>query len=195
MSNVVTLSDSAAHAKAVKARLWNAPGGRDSPEIDVISEPEKRRRLQAQADAFQDARRAQRDFERAKAAGELLLHALEERAHAKAIARAIMEEEEPQKPPPSILDILRAVARYTKVPSVDIQSARRTLNVVRPRQIVMYLAKELTLSSLPQIGRRLGNRDHTTVLHGHRKIKWLIEDGDTELSADIDNIKWELGIR
>jgi chromosomal replication initiation ATPase DnaA len=193
MSNVVTLSDSTAHARAVKARLWNPTGGRASSEIDVISDPEKRRRLQAQADSFLEARNAQQDFERAKAAGELLLKALQERAHVLAIARQIAEEEPP--PPPTILDVLRAVARYTGIPSLDIQSARLTQNVVRPRQIAMYLARELTLYSLPAIGRRLGGRDHTTILHGHRKIKRLIEGGDVRLAADVDNIKWELGIR
>lgn len=67
-------------------------------------------------------------------------------------------------------DILRIVAKHYGVSRSDLLSARRTANVVRPRQIAMYLAKTLTLRSLPEIGRRFGGRDHTTVLHAVRKI-------------------------
>jgi chromosomal replication initiator protein len=67
-------------------------------------------------------------------------------------------------------DILRIVAKHYGVTRADLLSSRRTANVVRPRQIAMYLAKTLTLRSLPEIGRRFGGRDHTTVLHAVRKI-------------------------
>jgi chromosomal replication initiator protein len=67
-------------------------------------------------------------------------------------------------------------------------SSRRTANVVRPRQIAMYLAKTLTLRSLPEIGRRFGGRDHTTVLHAVRKIETLA-DGDKALSEEIEILK------
>ena len=72
-----------------------------------------------------------------------------------------------------IEDIQRAVARHYNVSRADMLSSRRTANVVRPRQIAMYLAKTLTLRSLPEIGRRFGGRDHTTVLHAVRKIENL----------------------
>jgi chromosomal replication initiator protein len=73
----------------------------------------------------------------------------------------------------------------------DLLSARRTANVVRPRQIAMYLAKTLTLRSLPEIGRRFGGRDHTTVLHAVRKIESLIGN-DTTLAAEIEVLKGQL---
>jgi chromosomal replication initiator protein len=60
--------------------------------------------------------------------------------------------------------------------------------VVRPRQIAMYLAKSLTLRSLPEIGRRFGGRDHTTVLHAVRKIEGMVGK-DTELAGEIDHLK------
>jgi chromosomal replication initiator protein len=75
------------------------------------------------------------------------------------------------------------VARHYNVSRTDICSARRTANVVRPRQVAMYLAKTLTLRSLPEIGRRFGGRDHTTVLHAVRKIAALIPK-DAELAAE-----------
>ena len=70
----------------------------------------------------------------------------------------------------------------------DLLSSRRTANVVRPRQIAMYLAKMLTPRSLPEIGRRFGGRDHTTVLHAVRKIEALV-DGDKALAEEIELLK------
>ena len=67
-------------------------------------------------------------------------------------------------------------------------SSRRTANVVRPRQIAMYLAKTLTLRSLPEIGRRFGGRDHTTVLHAVRKIEGLVGN-DAVLAEEVEILK------
>ena len=81
-------------------------------------------------------------------------------------------------------DILRVVSKHYGVSRADLLSSRRTANVVRPRQIAMYLAKTLTLRSLPEIGRRFGGRDHTTVIHAVRQIEKLRAQ-DAELDADI----------
>lgn len=75
----------------------------------------------------------------------------------------------------SVERIQQAVAEHFGVERSDILSARRTREVVRPRQVAMYLSKKLTLKSLPELGRRFGGRDHTTVLHGARKIERLIK--------------------
>ena len=72
-----------------------------------------------------------------------------------------------------IEDIQKLVANHYHVSRADLLSARRTATVVLPRQIAMYLSKSLTLRSLPEIGRRFGGRDHTTVLHAVRKIEAL----------------------
>ena len=87
-----------------------------------------------------------------------------------------------------IEDIQRICAKHYNVSRQDLLSSRRTRNVVMPRQIAMYLAKSLTLRSLPEIGRRFGGRDHTTVLHAVRKIEDLV-GSDGQLSADIELIK------
>jgi len=63
--------------------------------------------------------------------------------------------------------------------------------VVRPRQVAMYLAKTLTLRSLPEIGRRFGGRDHTTVLHAVRKIENLVGT-DSALAEEIELLKRQL---
>ena len=63
--------------------------------------------------------------------------------------------------------------------------------MVRPRQVAMYLAKTLTLRSLPEIGRRFGGRDHTTVLHAVRKIEGLVGN-DMALAEEIEILKRQL---
>ena len=90
-----------------------------------------------------------------------------------------------------IEDIQRIVARQYNVSRSDLLSSRRTANVVRPRQVAMYLAKILTLRSLPEIGRRFGGRDHTTVLHAVRKIEALTGN-DTALAEEIEALKRQL---
>jgi chromosomal replication initiator protein len=90
-----------------------------------------------------------------------------------------------------IEDIQRIVARQYNVSRADLLSSRRTANVVRPRQVAMYLAKVLTLRSLPEIGRRFGGRDHTTVLHAVRKIETLAGN-DTTFAEEIESLKRQL---
>jgi chromosomal replication initiator protein len=87
-----------------------------------------------------------------------------------------------------IEDILKIVSRHFKVPRNDLLSSRRSRDVVRPRQIAMYLAKALTSRSLPEIGRRFGGRDHTTVLHSVRKVEQLMKD-DGDLQQEIELLK------
>ena len=85
---------------------------------------------------------------------------------------------------PSVQEIAKEVSRHFKISLTDLLSERRTKDVVRPRQVAMYLAKKLTLRSLPDIARKLGGRDHTTILHGIRKITALMPD-DPDLSSHI----------
>ena len=87
-----------------------------------------------------------------------------------------------------IEDIQRVVAKHYNVSRQELVSNRRTRVIVKPRQIAMYLAKSLTPRSFPEIGRRFGGRDHTTVLHAVRKIEDLIS-GDTKLSHEIELLK------
>ncbi|MFD0916775.1 chromosomal replication initiator protein DnaA [Pseudahrensia aquimaris] len=87
-----------------------------------------------------------------------------------------------------IEDIQKVVARHYHVSKNDLLSNRRTRVIVRPRQIAMYLAKILTPRSLPEIGRRFGGRDHTTVLHAVRKIEKLLES-DHMLAQEIELLK------
>src|SRR5690348_15825661 len=74
---------------------------------------------------------------------------------------------------PTMAAILDAVAEETGIGPVELKGLARSRHIARPRQIAMWLARQLTLHSLPEIGRALGSRDHTTVLHGIRKIDEL----------------------
>lgn len=85
---------------------------------------------------------------------------------------------------PRIEQVQSAVCERYGVTMVDLSSVRRTANIVLPRQVAMYLCRELTLRSLPEIGRRFGMRDHTTVLHATRKIHSL-RSTDEKLDADL----------
>jgi chromosomal replication initiator protein len=87
-----------------------------------------------------------------------------------------------------IEDIQKLVASHYSVSRADILSSRRTAAVVKPRQVAMFLAKMLTLRSLPEIGRRFGGRDHTTVLHAVRKIEGLLQT-DTILREELELLK------
>ncbi len=103
--------------------------------------------------------------------------------------RDLIRPQEPKRV--KIEDIQRVVARQYNVSRSDLLSSRRTANVVRPRQVAMYLAKTLTLRSLPEIGRRFGGRDHTTVLHAVRKIEGLVGN-DVALAEEIELLKRQL---
>lgn len=72
-----------------------------------------------------------------------------------------------------IADIQREVADFFDVAEIEMVSARRSRSVARPRQVAMCLARDLTPKSLPDIGRRFGGRDHTTVIHAIRTVEHL----------------------
>lgn len=91
----------------------------------------------------------------------------------------------------TIVEIQKTVARHYGVRHADMLSARRHAADVMPRQIAMYLAKQLTPKSLPEIGRRFGGRDHTTVLHAVRKIEALMKT-DKELEKTIEFLRLQI---
>jgi chromosomal replication initiator protein len=85
----------------------------------------------------------------------------------------------------SIEDIQRKTAEFYKLDVKDFHSPQRARRVARPRQVAMYLSRKLTTRSLPEIGRRFGGRDHTTVLHACRRIEALIGD-DAMFRQEVD---------
>jgi len=88
----------------------------------------------------------------------------------------------------SIEEIQKRVAEYFNIRVADMHSARRARQVARPRQVAMYLSKQLTTRSLPEIGRKFGGRDHTTVMHAVKKIEEL-RASDTSFAEDIELLR------
>jgi chromosomal replication initiator protein len=88
----------------------------------------------------------------------------------------------------TIEEIQKQVAMHFNIRVSDMHSARRARSVARPRQVAMYLAKQLTSRSLPEIGRKFGNRDHTTVMHGVRKVEELIAT-DSNFGEDVELLR------
>ncbi len=82
-------------------------------------------------------------------------------------------------------EIQKRVAEHFKIRISDMSSARRSRAVARPRQVAMYLSKQLTSRSLPEIGRAFGGRDHTTVMHAVRKVEELVKL-DTAFAEDVE---------
>jgi chromosomal replication initiator protein len=88
----------------------------------------------------------------------------------------------------TIDEIIRKVADHYNLRMSDLLSARRARQVARPRQVAMFLAKTLTSRSLPDIGRRFGGRDHTTVIHAVRKIEEL-RATDSQIAEDVELLR------
>ncbi len=85
----------------------------------------------------------------------------------------------------NVEDIQRAVAGHYNIKVSDMHSARRSVAVARPRQIAMYLSKQLTSKSLPEIGRKFGGKDHTTVMHAIKRVEEL-SGKDHEIREDLE---------
>ena len=88
----------------------------------------------------------------------------------------------------TIEEIQKRVAEHYNIRLTDMSSARRARAVARPRQVAMYLAKQLTSRSLPEIGRKFGNRDHTTVMHACSRVAELMQR-DAAFAEDVELLR------
>jgi hypothetical protein len=95
-----------------------------------------------------------------------------------------VEKSDPEIKAPRVRFIIEHVAAFYGISMLEMISDRRETRIVKPRQVAMYLARRLTARSLPEIGRQLGGKDHTTVIHGSRKIAADLETSDA-LASDI----------
>ena len=91
----------------------------------------------------------------------------------------------------TIQDIQKVVGQYYSVRIEDFSAKKRTKSIAYPRQIAMYLSRELTDFSLPKIGEEFGGRDHTTVIHAHEKIANDIK-ADPTFKQEIENLEKEI---
>jgi chromosomal replication initiator protein len=88
----------------------------------------------------------------------------------------------------TIEEIIRKVADHYNLRMTDLISARRARVIARPRQVAMFLSKMLTSKSLPEIGRRFGGRDHTTVIHAVKKIEELRQI-DNQIDEEVEILR------
>ncbi len=91
----------------------------------------------------------------------------------------------------TIDEIQRCVAEHYDIKLSDLLSPRRARSIARPRQIAMFLSKDLTDKSLPEIGRKFGNRDHTTIMHGVKRVIQLCKD-DSSTREDVEMLRRRL---
>ena len=187
------MSDTQSSAAELRRRLFNPPNGRHSDEIEVIPRYQVQRQQMASASLHQARAAHERKLlmeARQRRAGELL-----KEYQFKLTAWILGESDEPAVPAvPKLLfeQILIAVSKFYDIPRIHIISQRKTADLVKPRQAAMYLGREMTELSLPMIASRLGGRDHTTVLHGHRKVEAALAAGDEVLAGEIAAIRRSL---
>ena len=91
----------------------------------------------------------------------------------------------------TVEEIQRKVSDHYNIRLSDLIGPKRVRTFARPRQVAMYLAKTMTSRSLPEIGRRFGGRDHTTVMHGVRKIEELKQQ-DSQIADDLELLRRSL---
>lgn len=173
--------------RELQRRRLNPPNGNLSTELDIVSEPIRRQQRFA---AIEQARQAERELRE-----EIIQAALKaqwERAARAKLAQSpshsLTTDDLKIKRRIMFREIVLAVSEFYNVSVLDILSPRRQARVVKPRQIICYLAKELTTLSLPQIGNHMAGRDHTTVLHAVRKVTgWVM--ADRELNDEIEYVR------
>lgn len=166
----------------IRRRLFNPVNGRVSTELDIIAEPLARKLRTEQAVRSEAQRREARI---AELTGLIMTYSAELK---KLRSEAFPGQLTDANAPPTLTQILSTVSDFYFVPIIHILSKRHTKCTVLPRHVTMFLAHQLTLLSSPEIGRRMGGRDHTTVLHAIKKITDRAAR-DVELAGEIAEIK------
>jgi len=109
------------------------------------------------------------------------------------VVKEVLKEQEQEESKKITIDqIQKVVCKYFNISLSDLKNKRRLKNIIAPRQVAMYLSRELTESSFPEIGGKFGGKDHTTILHAYDKIKKeIITNKNTKQVVDIilDNLK------
>jgi hypothetical protein len=199
------MSSTQVAARERRQRLWNPAGGRRSSELEIVPQHAFRRRLlivveneQPEGSEMPVIPEDERRKLYTQAFSECLTIMREALGDAgiiiakEVLALAERANAEPPMPKPiRIVDVLRAVSAFYSIPINDVLSSRKSAPLVRARQVTMYLARKLTLNSLSEIGRRIGQRDHTTVHHGIERLEYLMETDD-QLEADVEHIRTTL---
>jgi chromosomal replication initiation ATPase DnaA len=202
---------------AIRRRLFNPPGGRASSELDVLAEPVARRLRADQEAAEREAgekRRRQQVIDRQIVAAlvreeteadevrsreqrinELVDRIRQSETELKTLcAESLRDQPRDFSFQGKFSQVLDVVSKFYSIHTIHIISQQRSAKICRPRHVVMWLAYHVTGMSLAQIGRRIGGRDHTTILSGIRKIQRQIDAGEARTLVEISDIKKRLGV-
>lgn len=179
-ANVAELQRQQAEHKARRARLWGAPPAPARPRIRAVRWAEE-----------PSAHVAAWEMRHGPVLGQDARHHLLAWEFYEQFGFApIAEDEAPSVHSlTTVASVIWASCRHFGVSKVDLVSHRRHAIAVRARQVAMYVAKTTSLRSLPEIGRRIGGRDHSTVLHAVRKIQALIDNSDARTIADVAAVR------
>lgn len=183
-------SDVRENPAALRRRLFNPVGGHNSTELEIVAKPVAERMNFDNSASL----RAKAVYERELVEKARLRRAAElVQGFQIRLSKWVLEGGTEPEPPaiPKILfeQILIAVGKFYVVPRIQIVSHRRKAKIVRPRHVAMYLGREMTELSFPQIGVRLGGRDHTTCFYGAQKISGMLAAGDYALAGEIAVIR------
>lgn len=186
------------HAREVRSRLWHPLNGRESSEREIISTAEMRRRALAEVAREAASKRAADEASRTAA------FAAECEARRHELCAAFVEAHQRtgfryQRADngvviPTFDHIARTVCQFYGESKTHVFSHQRSVNYVRARHVIGYICTEFTGLTLPGIGRLLGGRDHTTILSGNKKMRRRLAEGDEKLTADIAEIKRQIGL-
>lgn len=207
----MSLLESRTSAREIRRRLFNPPNGHESSELEILNESARRReklltpvhKVQDEAVEMASLSEEERRQLYTQAFAECLTIMREALGDAGLIIarELIAQSDDPEKfkdgeliKPVRIVDVIRAVCAFYSIPVSELLADRRSGPMVRARHIAMYICRKTSLKSFPEIGRRLGNRDHSTVIHGVAKIEDLLLT-DEELRDEIESIKRSLGLR
>jgi chromosomal replication initiation ATPase DnaA len=177
------------------ARLWSPPNGRNSSELDIVSSAaHSARKIRGRTEEIaQDHARKIAKIERSWRAQQAVKRAL---IHLNSHKLDLLNPpliDGTTTWPLTVRDICRACCHHFDVNMLDFLSPRRHKAIVRARMVAMWLARKHTRRSMPEIGRTMGGRDHTTILHGIRRIDELLPN-DERLRADVTAIRVALEI-
>lgn len=171
------------HAR--RERLFR--NGHWSHETDILSKPGLRRKAFVKLEKERRIERFHRFFILARE-----FNQADKRMTSAVVIHLYPQPEPPlirnHERPPTLRRIAQVTCRQFGIRMIELVSDRRTANVVIPRHVAMYLARELTAKSYPAISRAFGRNDHTTAIHAYNKIKAKIE-ADEKLASDIAAIR------
>lgn len=190
-----TASEQLNRVRELQHRRMNPPNGRISTELEILPPRAYLQRLRREADEREvqsklaEARSKQRELEHQLNESREKLKKLEGRNNYLRRGADDIALTPPFKPlMPKFRWILQVVCDFYGVQIADILSIRRSAYIVLPRQIICFLARRMTILSLPAIGLQLGDRDHTTIMHAVDKIEHLMRN-DRELTDEISYLR------